>query len=97
MPLLREARRPVPSVTPRRAAHVAERLVDGEMVLYDAVRRRVHVLNATAAFVWRACDGEHNQDDIVAAVRAHYPRRTDLGCDVAEVLAHFRHEGLLSS
>lgn len=31
--------------------------MDGELLLYDRTRDQVHVLNAAAAFVWRASDG----------------------------------------
>ena len=58
---------------PHRAARVAERLIDGELVLYDPLYQRVHVLNPTAAVAWRLSDGEHTVADVVAALVEHYP------------------------
>jgi hypothetical protein len=93
---LAEAPRPEPSPRPLRADHLAERLVDGELILYDPARQRVHVLNPTAAFTWRLCDGEHTDGDIVAALAERYPEnRQAIEEDVAEVLGLFRTEDLL--
>jgi len=79
-----------------RADHVAERLLDGELVLYDPRRQRVHVLNPTAAVAWRLCDGAHTLDGIVAALAERYPRsRRAIEADVPEILRMFRTEGLL--
>ncbi len=81
---------------PRRADHLAERLVDGELVLYDPQRQRVHALNPTAAFVWRACNGQHDEKSIIAELSERYPEsRQTIEADVTEVLELFRTEGLL--
>jgi hypothetical protein len=58
---------------------VLERQVGDEWMLYDAVGRAVHVLNATARFVWRRCDGQHALDDFVREARLEF--------DVEEALA----------
>lgn len=83
---------------PRRAHHVTERIVDGELVLYDPRRRRVHALNATAAFIWQTCDGERDQASILATLTGRYPdSREAIEADVRETLALFISEGLLAS
>jgi hypothetical protein len=42
---------------PRRRSHVEERRAGEDLVLYDPAGGRLHVLNATAAAIWRLCDG----------------------------------------
>jgi Coenzyme PQQ synthesis protein D (PqqD) len=81
----------------RRADHVAARFVEGELVLYDARRQRVHVLNATAAATRQLCDGEHTCADIVRALSASYPgeSKSAIEQDVVEVLDLFSLEELL--
>jgi hypothetical protein len=82
--------------TLRRAAHIAEWLVEGEVVLYDARRERVHVCNETAAAIWRLCDGAHDAADVVETLVAHFPEsRPTIGAHVAEILGQFRAERLL--
>lgn len=81
---------------PVRASRLAERLVDGELVLYDPIRQHVHALNPTASFVWRACDGCHDEASIIAALAERYPDcREMIETDVADILVQFRAEGLL--
>ena len=85
-----------PSTLLLRADHLNERLVDGELVLYDHARQFVHALNPTAAFIWRACDGRHDQASIAAALAERYPEsREAIEEDVLATLELFRAEGLL--
>ncbi len=35
-----------------------------ELLVYDKVRDLAHCLNETAAFVWRACDGQRTSEEI---------------------------------
>lgn len=39
----------------------------GELLLHDSALGHFHTLNATAASVWRLCDGRHSANDIAAA------------------------------
>jgi Coenzyme PQQ synthesis protein D (PqqD). len=54
--------------------------VDGEVVILDRVRGLVHQLNPTASYIWNACDGRHDVDEIAAGVAA------DFECAPAAVL-----------
>lgn len=84
-------------VTLARAPGVVERVVDGELVLYDPARQRVHVLNPTAAFVWARCDGSHAEAEIVEALALQYPdSRALIEVDVPSVLRGLQAEGLLA-
>jgi hypothetical protein len=40
--------------------------VGDQLVVYDEVRQRLHVLSRTAAFVWSHCDGQNAVSDLVA-------------------------------
>jgi hypothetical protein len=81
---------------PRRARQVVERVVDGDLVLYDPQRQRVHVLNPTAAFVWSACDGQLAVEEIVDALGGYFPAwREQIAGDVRETVQTLRDASLL--
>jgi hypothetical protein len=44
-----------------------------ELMVCDDARELVHVLNTTARRIWDLCDGTHDPDDIVDAVRQLFP------------------------
>src|SRR5690606_6569058 len=49
-----------------------------ELCVYDGERRRVHALNATAARVWRRCDGDTSAAEMAARLAG------ELGVPVGE-------------
>ena len=49
---------------PRRVGRVVQHEIDGEIVLYDPKRNRVHTLNPTAAVIWQLCDGSRTADQL---------------------------------
>lgn len=51
--------------------------MDGELLLYDRTRDQVHVLNAAAAFVWRASDGTRSVDDMAQAMTREFGTPAD--------------------
>lgn len=53
----------------RKTALIVEE-VAGETVVYDETSHRAHCLNATAAKVWRLCDGRTSIDEIATAISA---------------------------
>ena len=60
------------------------KLVDGGM-LYDGQHRRVHHLNATAAFVWEACQKGQGTGEMVRDLCRSY--EVDDGSARADVVA----------
>ena len=81
---------------PRRRPDVVARVVDGELVVLDHRRNRVHQLNATARSIWDVCDGTRSPADIVGVVRAEFPDAPDsVVDDVHAALAQLREVGLL--
>lgn len=87
---------PVTTITPRRASHIAERRINGDLVLYDPARARVHLLNATAALAWSLCDGTRDRTAIVAALAERLSAsRVVIATDVAELIRRLANDGLL--
>ncbi|MHB1131350.1 MAG: PqqD family protein [Chloroflexota bacterium] len=90
--------RPRRAALPCRSPHVTERLVDGELVLYDPQRQRVHVLNATAALIWHLCDGRRDRTAIAASLSARFAaRRETVTRDVSQILTALWAESLLQA
>jgi len=56
-------------------ARVDLRIVDleNEMLVYDEQARQVHILNATARWIWLLCDGTHAPEEIAEEVARMYP------------------------
>lgn len=82
---------------PRRRAHVEERSAGSELVLYDPVGGRLHVLNATAAAVWRLCDGSLPAVALAGRFSDGFlvGRDQDPLADVKELLCSFLEAGLI--
>ena len=77
-----------------RSEGVMVREVDGDFVVYDEHEGRAHELNASAAFVWRHCDGETSISELAAALTSE----TGLPADeeiVQLALAQLSKAGLL--
>ena len=66
-------------------------------MVYDPVEELVHILNDTAAAVYRMCDGKHNVEDMEASLRStfHVSDMQDLRRDIQETLQLLREKNLL--
>ncbi len=53
---------------PGRTAGLTVRVVDGDVLVHDAVHEKVHVLNPTAGRVLELCDGAHSLQDIARSL-----------------------------
>lgn len=51
-----------------------------EWMLYDEKNESIHIINSTAEFVWRLCDGSHSIDEIKQELMNIY--RISEGIDV---------------
>jgi hypothetical protein len=49
-----------------RSSDLTVEAIGEELLVFDAARNRAHSLNATAARVWRACDGKRNVAQLAA-------------------------------
>ncbi len=73
-----------------------EPLPDGGVILYNSCRQQALTLNATGAFVWECCDGDHDRDAIIAEVRDVFPTAAGLERDVRELLDKLFQAGLIA-
>jgi len=80
----------------RREREIVVQHIGAETLLYDEQSHRAYCLNASAAAVWRAADGERTMEGISAAASA------ELGVELSEelvrlALAQLRSEGLMEA
>ena len=86
------------STQPRHAGHLLEYEVEDELTLYDTRAQVVHILNPTAAAVWRLADGTLKAADIVSELAEIYGLEADVvEEDVQDILEQFREAGLLQN
>ncbi len=62
----------------RRVDGIVERVLDGELVVYDTRQQRVHILNPTAALIWSLCDGEHLPQHIMSELIEQFPEHESM-------------------
>ena len=56
-------------VMPRaRKADLVVKEMPDELLVYDLKRDKIHVLNQSAAFIWRQCNGRRTVDDVARAL-----------------------------
>jgi hypothetical protein len=81
---------------PRRAAAAYTVELDGEAVILDEDRNRLHHLNPMATLVWACFDGTGSIDEIAADLaRAFTSEPTQVARDVLELARDLGSEGLL--
>lgn len=68
-------------------------------MLHDSGTGALHVINRTADFVWRSCDGSHTIGDIAKLLADEFEtlEGTDVKKDVEEVIQSFVDKGVLES
>lgn len=82
---------------PRIPETVASVEVDGETVVYDEIRQRVHVLSPTASIVWGGIDGRTSLDQIAQELSEAFGAEVAIvRSDVLELARELTDKGLLS-
>jgi len=73
--------------------------IGDEVFLYDPSKGILHVLNPTAIFVWKQCDGEHTMTEIEENLRDTFQvaDEIELHSDVMEIVQTFTNLGVLSN
>jgi hypothetical protein len=72
------------------------REVDGEVIVLDMVREKIHQLNATASMIWRHYQTGAERQDIVHRLAAEFDVGRDvLDRDVQDMFERFRELGLV--
>lgn len=70
--------------------------LDDELVLYDSATQQVHVLNHSAAAIWRLCDGTRTPAAIARDVARYYGVSVRLvQQDVYALLERFAQAGIV--
>ena len=86
-----------PSSRPRRADAAYTVELDGEAVILDEERNRLHHLNHTAALVWACFDGSGTITEIAHDVAAEFDSPSDAVVgDVVALARELGAEGLLA-
>ena len=81
---------------PRRSPGVLATAFGDGLLLHDALRHEIHVLNPAGAVVWAACDGATLQDELVAEVVAVTGQRQEaIAADIRTHLDQLRAAGLV--
>jgi PqqD family protein of HPr-rel-A system len=91
----------VPEVSPK-VPKVREHLVvveiDGESVVLDRENGRLHHLNVPASAIFRSCDGQVTQEELVRELAEAFGGPADrIAGDVEAVVGQLRESGLLES
>lgn len=81
---------------PMRRPDLLAREIDGEVVILDRRSGMVHQLNATASWIWRACDGRLSATQIAGRLAASFvdPPHTVV-TDVWRALSDLERLGLV--
>ena len=82
---------------PLKKEDVHARKLGDEWLLYDTEMEKVHILNPTAEYVWRLCDGKHDMATIKDKMRQAYDIRDDqkLENDLRQIMDKFNQIGVL--
>ncbi len=85
------------AVYPVRKTTVELRDVGDEVLVHDMQRDQIHVLNATAGWVLRACDGQRSLDEITEALaELTSEERKRVYGDVAKIVGEFDRLGVVA-
>lgn len=77
---------------------VLSRQVGEEWMLYDSTQETVHVINKTAEFVWRLCDGSHSVSEIRQKMQDNFDVLDErkIKEDIEDILKKFSDLGVLT-
>jgi hypothetical protein len=82
---------------PTRNPDIITRETGLETLLQVPGREQIYLLNITAGFIWKLCDGQHTMSEIEQAVRSYFlinPGQ-DVMADIQQTLISFKQAGLL--
>jgi RecG-like helicase len=82
---------------PKKREDIESQVLGDEIMLYDSVNEKIHVLNHTAYFIWQLCDGNHSLQDINKSMNSHFPEKSNLVIlnDLKQTINDFCHKKLL--
>jgi PqqD family protein of HPr-rel-A system len=82
---------------PHRREDLQEQRVGEDLMVYDPRARKVHILNRTAALIYRFCDGEHDFESLERELREGFelPQGRNVRSDIRDAIQSLREKGLL--
>ena len=88
----------VPQDFPQKRADLQEQCVGEDLMVYDPVQQKIHILNPTAALIFRLSDGLHDLDSLERELRRGFAtsNEQDLRSDILAVIQNLRDKGLLT-
>lgn len=86
------------SCKPRKRPDLETREADGELLVLDRRREKIHKFNHSAAFIFECCDGHHVLAQIIDRVAERYGAPVDaVREDVTSIVHEFDRLGLLAN
>jgi hypothetical protein len=68
-----------------------------ELMIYDPENDSAHILNLTAAAIFRLCDGKHSFEDIDQAIRTQFVAKEthNIHRDIYKFIVELKRRGFL--
>ncbi len=81
----------------KRRANLKQQVMGDEVMVMDEAADKVHVLNATSAFIWNALDETTDVAEIERRVRAHFKasQEYDVAGLVGRAILQFKNANLI--
>jgi coenzyme PQQ synthesis protein D (PqqD) len=82
---------------PLKRSNLQEQCVGTDLMVYDPVQEKIHVLNPTAALIFRLSDGLHDLASLERELRSGFAvsREQNLRSDILATIKSLREKGLL--
>ena len=80
---------------PRRAADLVIETSNDATLVHNPRTEKVHILNASAAFILARCDGQHSLQELAHALASDSRASHDLQADVEAIFREFRNFELI--
>ncbi len=84
---------------PKKRHDIVSHELGDEVMLYDAVHEKVHVLNHTGYFIWKLCDVTRTLTDMMEKMRSLFPQTSEstIQNDIELAMKDFRQNNLLGT
>ena len=78
---------------------ISEGTATGELIIFDTITKNTHVLNLTAALIYKLYKDNHTFDEIVDTLKEKYPNspeKDEIKGDVEEILNDLKLQKVVS-
>ena len=86
-----------PNMKPKKREDITQQELGEEAMLYDSRHEKVHILNHTAYFIWKLCDGDHTLKDIREEMIKQFPESSEpeITKDIKSTIDNFDNNKLI--